>query len=147
VWWGGRGALPALVTAFHIPIQGRKSKENSREPAVGLRFPPSSGGGYPASCLNCDKVTITQSFLSLLRYLTGMLTSVVFGVVPDGLARAESGLFLTISFEITKPATMVLKIDWLGGYRTHAGAGTRTYVFALSPASGGLIKDSHSYSD
>src|SRR5258707_14899847 len=79
-WWGVV-ALTALVTALTFRIQPQV-KENFMTWPIGFVFPLLAVAGIAGILFELRKGDEPRAFIASCTYLTGMLTSVVFGVYP-----------------------------------------------------------------
>ena len=143
-WWGVV-ALTALVTALTFRIQPQV-KENFASWPVGFVFPLLAVAGIAGVVFELRKRDERKAFLASCAYLTGMLTSVVFGVYPMVLPARNPIYSLTV--KSAKAADYGLKIGlawWIFGIIL--AAGYFTYVYRSFAGKVVVDKDSHGYGD
>jgi cytochrome d ubiquinol oxidase subunit II len=143
-WWGVL-ALTALVTAVTFGVQPQV-KENFTTWPWGLIFPVLAVAGLAGVAFELRKREERKAFLASCGYLTGMLTSVVFGVYPMVLPARNPVYSLTVA--TAKAGNYGLKIGliwWVLGMILAAGYFTIVYrSFAGKVV---VDKDSHGYGD
>ncbi len=143
-WWGVV-ALTALVTAFTFRIQPQV-KENFTTWPVGIVFPLLAVAGIAGVIFELRKSDERKAFLASCTYLTGMLTSVVFGVYPMVLPARNPVYSLTVT--TAKAGDYGLKIGlawWILGIIL--AVGYVTYVYRSFAGKVVVDKDSHGYGD
>jgi len=143
-WWGVV-ALTALVTAFTFRIQPQV-KENFTTWPLGFIFPLLAVAGIAGVIFELRKGDERKAFLASCAYLTGMLTSVVFGVYPMVLPARNPMYSLTVA--TAKAGDYGLKIGlvwWIIGIIL--AAGYSTYVYRSFAGKVVVGKDSHGYGD
>ncbi len=141
-WWGVV-ILTALVTAVTFSVQPQV-KENFATWPWGSIFPLLAVAGIAGVLFELRKRDEQKAFFASCAYLTGMLTSVVFGVYPMVLPARNPVYSLTISS--AKAATYGLKVGlvwWVLGIIL--AAGYFTYVYRSFAGKVVVDKDSHSY--
>jgi len=94
-WWGVL-TLTALVTAFTFRIQPQV-KENFTTWPWGFVFPLVAVAGIAGVVFELQRRDEHKAFLASCAYLTGMLTSVVFGVYPMVLPARNPVYSLTVT--------------------------------------------------
>ncbi len=94
-WWGVL-TLTALVTAFTFRIQPQV-KENFTTWPWGFVFPLVAVAGIAGVVFELRRRDEHKAFLASCAYLTGMLTSVVFGVYPMVLPARNPVYSLTVT--------------------------------------------------
>ena len=94
-WWGV-AALTVLVTAVTFQVQPQ-IKENLTTWPWGLVFPLLAVAGLAGVQFELIKRHQRNAFLASCAYLTGMLTSVVFGVYPMVLPARNPVYSLTVA--------------------------------------------------
>jgi cytochrome bd ubiquinol oxidase subunit II len=95
VWWAV-AALTALVTAVTFQVQPQIG-ENFKTWPWGMVFPILAAGGLAGVRWFMTKRDERKMFFASAAYLTGMLTSVVFGVYPMVLPARNPMYALTVS--------------------------------------------------
>ena len=143
-WWGVT-ALTALVTAFTFQIQPQV-KENFVTWPWGFIFPVLAVGGLAGVRWFMARRDERGTFFSSCAYLTGMLTSVVFGVYPMVLPARNPAYSLTVTS--AKAGAYGLKVGlawWVLGMIL--AAGYFTYVYRSFAGKVMVDKDSHGYGD
>jgi cytochrome bd ubiquinol oxidase subunit II len=141
-WWGV-AALTAMVTAVTFQIQPQV-KENFLTWPVGIAFPLLAVAGIAGVIFELRKRDEHKAFFASCAYLTGMLTSVVFGVYPMVLPARNPVYSLTVT--TAKAADYGLKIGlawWTLGVLL--AAGYFTYVYRSFAGKVVVDKDSHGY--
>jgi cytochrome d ubiquinol oxidase subunit II len=114
LWWPVL-ALTAIVTAITFKVQPQ-IKENLTTWPWGLIFPLLAVAGLAGVQFELVKRDETKAFLASCAYITGMLTSVVFGVFPMVLPARNPLYSLTV--ENAKAADYGLKVGlswWIVG--------------------------------
>jgi cytochrome d ubiquinol oxidase subunit II len=125
-WWAVV-TLTLLLTAVTFTVQPHVT-ENFRSWPWGVVFPLFAFGGGAGVKLGLAQKDQWKSFLASCAYLTGMLTSVVFGVYPMVLPARSSVYSLTATS--AKAGAYGLKIGlvwWLIGMALAAGYFTFLY--------------------
>ena len=122
-WWGV-AALTVLVTAVTFQVQPQ-IKENLTTWPWGLVFPLLAVAGLAGVQFELIKHHQRNAFLASCAYLTGMLTSVVFGVYPMVLPARNPVYSLTVAS--AKAADYGLKV------------GLVWWVFAMILATGYFV--------
>jgi cytochrome d ubiquinol oxidase subunit II len=143
-WWGVV-ALTALVTAVTFRIQPQV-RENLTIWPWGFIFPLLAVAGIVGVMFELRKRDERKAFFASCAYLTGMLTSVVFGVYPKVLPARNPAYSLTV--ETAKAGDYGLKIGltwWLLGIIL--AAGYFTYVYRSFAGKVVVDKDPHGYGD
>ncbi len=143
-WWG-LVILTAVVTAVTFSVQPQV-KENFVTWPWGLIFPLLAVAGIAGVLFELRKRDEQKAFFASCAYLTGMLTSVVFGVYPMVLPARNPVYSLTISS--AKAGTYGLKVGlvwWVLGMIL--AAGYFTYVYRSFAGKVVVDKDSHGYGD
>jgi cytochrome d ubiquinol oxidase subunit II len=144
VWWLVVG-LTAAVTAVTFGVQPQV-QENFTTWPWGLIFPLLAVAGIAGVLFELRKCDERKAFLASCAYLTGMLTSVVFGVYPMVLPARNPVYSLTVAS--TKAGAYGLKVGlvwWVVGmilatlYFTH--------VYRAFAGKVVVDKDSHGYDD
>jgi cytochrome bd ubiquinol oxidase subunit II len=141
-WWVV-GVLTAVVTAVTFQVQPQVG-ENFKTWPWGMVFPVLAAGGLLAVRVFMAKNDERKMFLASAAYLTGMLTSVVFGVYPMVLPARDPLYSLTVSG--AKAGNYGLKIGlvwWTIGIIL--AAGYFTFVYRSFAGKVALDKDGHSY--
>jgi len=143
-WWGV-AALTALVTAVTFPIQPQV-KENFTTWPWGFVFPLIAVAGIAGVLFELRKRDERKAFFASCAYLTGMLTSVVFGVYPMVLPARNPVYSLTVT--TAKAGAYGLKVGlvwWFLGMILAAGY----FTFVYRSFAGKVVvgKDSHGYDD
>jgi cytochrome d ubiquinol oxidase subunit II len=141
-WWGV-GSLTALVTAVTFRIQPQV-KENFTIWPWGFIFPVLAVAGLVAVRLFIARRDERRTFFASCAYLTGMLTSVVFGVYPMVLP-ARNAIY-SLTAETAKAGAYGLKIGlvwWMIGMIL--AAGYLTFVYRSFAGKVVVDKDSHGY--
>ena len=141
-WWGVL-ALTVVVTAVTLRVQPQ-ILVNLRMWPIGLVFPLLAVAGLVGVVLELRKRNERRAFYASCAYLTGMLTSLVFGVYPLVLPARNPAYSLTIWN--TKASAYGLKIGliwWAVGMILATGYSVVVYrSFAGKVV---IDKDSHSY--
>ena len=143
-WWGVL-TLTALVTALTFQIQPQVKSNFVRWP-VGIIFPVLAVAGIAGVLFELRKGDERKAFLASCAYLTGMLTSVVFGVYPMVLPARNPMYSLTVTS--AKAADYGLKIGlawWSLGIIL--AAGYFTYVYRSFAGKVTVDKDSGGYGE
>jgi cytochrome d ubiquinol oxidase subunit II len=143
-WWGVV-ALTALVTAVTFRIQPQV-KENLTIRPWGFIFPLLAVAGLAGVFFELRKRNERKAFFASCAYLTGMLTSVVFGVYPMVLPARNPVYSLTVA--TAKAGDYGLKVGltwWLLGIIL--AAGYFTYVYRSFAGKVVVDKDPHGYGD
>ena len=125
-WWGVV-VLTALVTAFTFRIQ-QQVRENLTTWPWGLAFPLVAVAGIAGVIFELRKHDECKAFFASCAYLTGMLTSVVFGVYPMVLPARNPVYSLTVT--TAKAGAYGLKVGlvwWVLGMILAAGYFTIVY--------------------
>jgi cytochrome d ubiquinol oxidase subunit II len=141
-WWVV-GVLTAVVTAVTFQVQPQVG-ENFKTWPWGMVFPVLAAGGLLAVRVFMAKNDERKMFLASAAYLTGMLSSVVFGVYPMVLPARDPLYSLTVSG--AKAGNYGLKIGlvwWTIGIIL--AAGYFTFVYRSFAGKVALDKDGHSY--
>lgn len=126
VWWGVV-ALTAIVTAVTFQVQPQV-KVNFVTWPWGLIFPLLAVAGLAGVAFELRKHEERKAFFASCAYLTGMLTSVVFGVYPMVLPARNPLYSLTVNG--AKAGAYGLKIGmiwWVMGMILAAGYFTLVY--------------------
>jgi len=143
-WWGVL-ILTALVTAVTFRIQPQVRANFVTWP-WGAIFPLLAVAGLAGVMYELRKRNELRAFFASCAYLTGMLTSVVFGVYPMVLPARNPVYSLTVTN--AKAGNYGLKIGliwWVIGMALAAG-----YFFHVYRSFAGKVvvdKDSHGYGD
>jgi len=143
-WWGV-AALTALVTAVTFRIQPQL-KENFTTWPWGFLFPLLAVAGLAGVIFKLRKRDERKAFFASCAYLTGMLTSVVFGVYPMVLPARNPAYSLTVT--TAKAGAYGLKVGlvwWALGMIL--AAGYFTFVYRSFAGKVVVDKDSHGYGD
>jgi cytochrome d ubiquinol oxidase subunit II len=143
-WWGVL-VLTAVVTAVTFRVQPQILVNLEKWP-LGLVFPLLAVAGLVGVLFEWRKRNDRRAFYASCAYLTGMLTSVVFGVYPMVLPARNRLYSLTVMD--AKAGSYGLKIGliwWVIGMLLAAGYS----IFAYRSFAGKVVvdKDSHGYSD
>jgi len=141
-WWVVAG-LTALVTAVTFRVQPQVG-ENFRTWPWGMVFPLLAAGGLVAVRIFLAKRNERNMFLASVAYLTGMLTSVVFGMYPMVLPARNPAFSLTVGG--AQAGAYGLKVGliwWTIGMILAAGYFTHVYRSFAGKVS--VDKDSHGY--
>jgi cytochrome bd ubiquinol oxidase subunit II len=141
-WWGVV-VLTALVTAFTFRIQPQV-KENFTTWPWGFVFPLLAVAGIAGVLFELRHHHERKAFFASCAYLTGMLTSVVFGLYPMVLPARNPAYSLTVAR--AKAADYGLKIGlawWILGIILAAGY----FIYVYRSFAGKVVvdKDSHGY--
>jgi len=137
--------LTALVTGVTFKVQPQV-KENFTTWPWGMIFPLLAVAGLAGVAFELRKKEERRAFLASCAYLTGMLTSVVFGVYPMVLPARNPVYSLTVA--TAKAGDYGLKIGlmwWILGMIL--AAGYFTYVYRSFRGKVAVGKDSHGYGD
>jgi cytochrome d ubiquinol oxidase subunit II len=143
-WWGVI-VLTTLVTAVTFKVQSQM-KENFTTWPVGFVFPLLAVSGIAGVVFELRRRNERKAFFASCAYLTGMLTSVVFGVYPMVLPARNAAYSLTVG--TAKAGDYGLKIGlvwWIVGMIL--AAGYSTYVYRSFAGKVVVDKDSHGYGD
>jgi cytochrome d ubiquinol oxidase subunit II len=143
-WWGV-AALTALVTAVTFRIQPQL-KGNFTTWPWGFLFPLLAVAGLAGVIFKLRKRDERKAFFASCAYLTGMLTSVVFGVYPMVLPARNPVYSLTVT--TAKAGAYGLKVGlvwWTLGMIL--AAGYFTFVYRSFAGKVVVDKDSHGYGD
>jgi cytochrome d ubiquinol oxidase subunit II len=143
-WWGVV-SLTALVTAFTFRIQPQV-KVNFATWPWGFVFPLLAVAGIAGVLFELRYHDERKAFFASCAYITGMLTSVVFGVYPMVLPARNPVYSLTVA--TAKAGDYGLKIGlawWILGIIL--AAGYFTYVYRSFAGKVVVEKDSHGYGD
>lgn len=144
-WWGVL-VLTAIVTAVTFRVQHQALQNFSNWP-WGFIFPLFAVAGLAGVLFELRKRDERKAFFSSCAYLTGMLTSVVFGVYPMVLPARNPIYSLTVTN--AKAGNYGLKIGlvwWILGIILAAGYFTYVYrSFSGKVAIDANDKDSHGY--
>jgi cytochrome d ubiquinol oxidase subunit II len=141
-WWGVL-ALTVVVTAVTLRLQPHVLVNLKMWP-IGLVFPLLAVAGLAGVVLELRKGSERRAFYASCAYLTGMLTSVVFGVYPLVLPARNPAYSLTIWN--TKASAYGLKIGliwWAIGMIL--AVGYSTLVYRLFAGKVVIEKDSNGY--
>ena len=139
-WWGVL-ALTATITGITFRVQPQVLANFSTRP-WGLVFPLLAVTGLAGVVFELRKRSEPRAFLASCAYLTGMLTSVVFGVYPMVLPARNPLYSLTVTN--TKAGNYGLKIGlvwWVLGMIL--AAGYFTFVYRRFAGKVAVDKDSH----
>jgi cytochrome bd ubiquinol oxidase subunit II len=142
VWWGV-AALTAIVTAATFEVQPQV-KANLTTWPWGLIFPFLAVAGLAGVQFELVKKGEFKAFLASVAYLTGMLTSVVFGVYPLVLPARNPIYSLTVAG--AKAGNYGLKVGlvwWTLGIIL--ATGYFTYVYRSFAGKVAVDKDGHGY--
>jgi cytochrome bd ubiquinol oxidase subunit II len=142
VWWGV-AALTAIVTAATFEVQPQV-KANLTTWPWGLIFPFLAVAGLAGVQFELVKKDEFKAFLASVAYLTGMLTSVVFGVYPLVLPARNPIYSLTVAG--AKAGNYGLKVGlvwWTLGIIL--ATGYFTYVYRSFAGKVAVDKDGHGY--
>ena len=143
-WWAVLG-LTAFVTGVTFNVQPQ-IKENFATWPWGLIFPLLAVAGLAGVAFELRRKEERKAFLASGAYLTGMLTSVVFGVYPMVLPARNPMYSLTVA--TAKASNYGLKIGliwWVLGMLL--AAGYFTFVYRSFGGKVAVDKDSHGYGD
>jgi cytochrome d ubiquinol oxidase subunit II len=113
---------------------------------VGFVFPLLAVSGIAGVVFELRRRNERKAFFASCAYLTGMLTSVVFGVYPMVLPARNAAYSLTVG--TAKAGDYGLKIGlvwWIVGMIL--AAGYSTYVYRSFAGKVVVDKDSHGYGD
>ena len=125
-WWGVI-VLTTLVTAVTFKVQPQV-KENFTTWPVGFVFPLLAVSGIAGVVFELRRRNERKAFFASCAYLTGMLTSIVFGVYPMVLPARNTAYSLTV--RTAKAGDYGLKIGlvwWIVGMILAAGYSTYVY--------------------
>jgi cytochrome d ubiquinol oxidase subunit II len=142
VWWGVL-ILTTSVTAVTFNVQPQV-RENFMTWPWGMIFPVLAVAGLAGVAFELRKREERKAFLASCAYLTGMLTSVVFGVYPMVLPARNPIYSLTVT--TAKAGNYGLKIGliwWALGMIFAAGYFTIVYRSFAGKVQ--VDKDSHGY--
>jgi cytochrome d ubiquinol oxidase subunit II len=140
VWWAVV-SLTAIVTAITFRVQPQV-KENFATWPWGFVFPVLAVAGIAGVAFELKKKDERKAFFASCAYLTGMLTSVVFGVYPMVLPARNAVYSLTATG--AKASTYGLKVGlvwWTIGMIL--AAGYSIFVYRSFAGKVVLDKDSH----
>jgi cytochrome d ubiquinol oxidase subunit II len=143
-WWGVL-ALTAPVTAVTFQVQPQV-RENFTTWPWGLIFPLLAVAGLAGVLFELRKRDERKAFFASCAYLTGMLTSVVFGVYPMVLPGRNPMYSLKVT--TAKAGNYGLKaglVWWTLGMIL--AAGYFTFVYRSFAGKVAVDKDSHGYGD
>jgi len=143
-WWGVL-ALTAMVTGITFRVQPQILVNFSTWP-WGLIFPLLAVTGLAGVPFELRKRSERRAFFASCAYLTGMLTSVVFGVYPMVLPARNPLYSLTVSN--AKAGNYGLRVGlvwWVPGMIL--AAGYFTFVYRSFAGKVALDKDSHGHGD
>jgi len=141
-WWVVAG-LTALVTAVTFQVQPQVG-ENFKTWPWGMVFPVLAAGGLIAVRIFLAKGNERNTFLASAAYLTGMLTSVVFGVYPMVLPARDPAYSLTVrGAQAGEYGLKVGLIWWTIGMIL--AAGYFIYVYRSFAGKVSVDKDGHGY--
>jgi cytochrome d ubiquinol oxidase subunit II len=135
----------ALVTAVTFRVQPQLKENFSTWPG-GIVFPLLAVAGIAGVAFELRRHDERKAFFASCAYLTGMLTSVVFGVYPMVLPARDTVFSLTV--RSAKAGDYGLKIGlvwWLMGMIL--AAGYSIYVYRSFAGKVAVDKDSHGYGD
>jgi cytochrome bd ubiquinol oxidase subunit II len=141
-WWGVV-AMTLIVTALTFHVQPQV-KENFTTWPWGFVFPLLAIAGIAGVQFELIKRDEAKAFLASCAYLTGMLTSVVFGVYPMVLPARNPVYSLTVTS--AKAGAYGLKIGlvwWVIGMLL--AAGYFTFVYRSFAGKVVVEKDSHGH--
>jgi cytochrome d ubiquinol oxidase subunit II len=141
-WWGV-AAITAIVTALTFSVQPQV-KENFTTWPWGFVFPLLAVAGLAGVQFELVKRDERKAFLASSAYLTGMLTSVVFGVYPMVLPARNPVYSLTVTS--TKAADYGLKVGliwWVIGMLL--ATGYSVYVYRSFAGKVVVVKDGHGH--
>jgi len=141
-WWAVL-ALTVVVTAVTFGVQPQVGANLKTWP-LGLLFPLLAAGGLALIRYFLARRDEKKTFLASATYLTGMLTSVVFGVYPMVLPGRNPAYSLTVNG--AKAGAYGLKIGliwWVIGILLATGY----FVFVYRSFAGkvAVSKDEHGY--
>ncbi|HET7151823.1 MAG TPA: cytochrome d ubiquinol oxidase subunit II, partial [Candidatus Acidoferrum sp.] len=143
-WWGVL-VLTGLVTAVTFQVQPQVRENFSTWP-WGFVFPLLAVAGLAGVLFELRRRNERKAFFASCAYLTGMLTSVVFGVYPMVLPARNPMYSLTVA--TAKAGNYGLKVGlvwWLLGMIL--AAGYFTFVYRSFAGKVVVDKDSHGYGD
>ena len=141
-WWGVI-VMTTLVTAVTFKVQ-IQVKENFSTWPVGFVFPLLTVSGIAGVVFELRRRNERKAFFASCAYLTGMLTSVVFGVYPMVLPARNTAYSLTV--RTAKASDYGLKIAlvwWIVGMIL--AAGYSTYVYSSFAGKAAVDKDSRGH--
>ena len=143
-WWGVL-VLTALVTAVTFRVQPQILENFSTWP-WGLIFPLLAVAGLAGVLFELRKRDERKAFFASCAYLTGMLTSVAFGVYPMVLPARNPVYSLTVTTTIAGNYGLKVGLAWwvLGMI---LAAGYFTFVYRSFAGKVAVDKDSHGYGD
>jgi len=142
IWWGV-AAVTAIVTALTFAVQPQV-KENFTTWPWGFVFPFLAVAGLAGVQFELIKRDEHKAFLASGGYLTGMLTSVVFGVYPMVLPARNPIYSFTVN--TAKAADYGLKVGliwWVLGMIL--ATGYSVYVYRSFAGKVVVEKDGHGY--
>jgi cytochrome d ubiquinol oxidase subunit II len=142
IWWGV-AALTAIVTAVTFKIQPQV-KENLITYPWGMIFPLLAVAGLAGVQFEIVKRDERKAFLASCAYLTGMLTSVVFGLYPMVLPASNPIYSLTVaSAEAADYGLKIGLVWWILGIILATGY----FIFVYRNFAGkvSLDKDAHTH--
>src|SRR6266481_10018730 len=143
-WWGVL-VFTALVTAVTFRVQPQL-KENFATWPGGFVFPLLAVAGIAGVVFELRRSDERKAFFASCAYLTGMLTSVVFGLYPMVLPARNTAYSLTV--RTAKAGDYGLKIGlvwWIIGMML--AAGYSTYVYRSFAGKVVVDKDSRGLGD
>jgi cytochrome d ubiquinol oxidase subunit II len=141
--WFALFALTAIVTAVTFKVQSQV-KENLITWPLGLILPLLAVAGLAGIQFELIKRNERKAFFASCLYITGMLTSVVFGVFPMVLPARNPVYSLTVNG--AKASDYGLKVGliwWVVGMIL--AAGYFTFVYRSFAGKVGIEKDGHGY--
>jgi cytochrome d ubiquinol oxidase subunit II len=139
-WWGVL-VLTTLVTVVTFNVQPQVKENFTRWPA-GFVFPLLAISGIAGVAFELRRRNETKAFFASCAFLTGMLTSVVFGVYPMVLPARNVAYSLIVT--TAKAGDYGLKIGlvwWMLGMIL--AAGYSTYVYHSFGGKVVIDRDSH----
>lgn len=142
LWWAV-AALTALVTVVTFRIQPQVGANFKRWP-WGLVFPVLAAGGLGLVRWFMHRQDEKKTFAASAAYLTGMLTSVVFGLYPLVLPATNPAYSLTVNG--AKAGTYGLRVGLIW-WATGIVLATGYFIFVYRSFAGKVVidKDSHGY--
>jgi cytochrome d ubiquinol oxidase subunit II len=141
-WWGVT-ALTAVVTTVTFQVQPQV-KENLTTWPWGLIFPLLAVAGLAGVPFELTKKDERKAFLASCAYLTGMLTSVVFGVYPMVLPARNPLFSLTVTNAKAGAYGLKIGLLWWALGMTLA-AGYFTFVYRSFAGKVVVEKDPHGH--
>jgi cytochrome d ubiquinol oxidase subunit II len=143
IWWAVL-ALTAIVTSFTFKVQPQV-KENLTTWPLGLVFPLLAVAGLAGVQFELIKRDERKAFFASCLYITGMLTSVVFGLFPMVLPARNPVYSLTVnSAKAGDYGLRVGLIWWVVGMIL--ATGYFTYVYRSFAGKVAVEKDPHGHS-